>query len=88
MSIKQKKSLNLIFIIFILFFISGCATTMTLNQLTKGHRYAHTGQYEKSIKSYEKSMSHAEKIILKDLGISFIADNKNNIGAAYMSPLI
>ena len=84
MSIQQKKSLNLIFILFILFFVSGCATTMTLNQLKKGHRYVHTGQYEKSIESYEKSMSHAEKIIIKDLGISFIANNENNIGGAYM----
>jgi len=84
MNIQQKKFLNAILILFVSLFIFGCATTKTLKHLGDGHRLVHTGQFEKALDSYEKSMSHAPKMLLRDAGRYFVAAAENNIGAAYM----
>lgn len=75
---KIFKSPFLISLIFL--FISGCATTDTLQYIKEGHRYSATGQYDKALESYQKTLQIAPQSIA---GVYFVAAAENNIGNVY-----
>lgn len=61
--------------------LCGCATSETVKYIQEGHRYISTGQYDKALNSYEKTLKIAPGSIQGDY---FTAAAENNIGGTYM----
>ena len=78
----MKKVIPNIFIIAsIILLIFGCSSINTLKYMKEGHRYFSTGQFDKAIENYKKTLQFASQSIA---GNYFVAATENNIGTVYL----